>query len=109
MDHFNYRDGVLYAEDVPLTQLAAELGMGGWSQSTSLGIAAAMTLHVAACMPHLTQAHDLSGPMVWEDTLVNEAFPFAEGYYEVPDRPGLGYTLNHDAAGRYLIEKRMYE
>lgn len=26
MDHFNYRDGVLYAEDVPLTQLAAELG-----------------------------------------------------------------------------------
>ncbi len=26
MDHFNYRDGVLYAEDVPLTQLAASLG-----------------------------------------------------------------------------------
>ncbi|UDM07221.1 diaminopimelate decarboxylase [Halomonas sp. NyZ770] len=26
MDHFNYRDGVLYAEDVPLTALAAELG-----------------------------------------------------------------------------------
>ncbi|GGW32767.1 MULTISPECIES: diaminopimelate decarboxylase [Vreelandella] len=26
MDHFNYRDGVLYAEDVPLTTLAAELG-----------------------------------------------------------------------------------
>ncbi|TNH18845.1 diaminopimelate decarboxylase [Halomonas sp. BL6] len=26
MDHFNYRDGVLYAEDVPLTQLADKLG-----------------------------------------------------------------------------------
>ena len=26
MDHFNYRDGVLFAEDVPLTQVAAELG-----------------------------------------------------------------------------------
>ncbi|QHD51335.1 diaminopimelate decarboxylase [Vreelandella aquamarina] len=26
MDHFNYRNGVLYAEDVPLTQLADKLG-----------------------------------------------------------------------------------
>ncbi|MCG7590557.1 MULTISPECIES: diaminopimelate decarboxylase [Halomonadaceae] len=26
MDHFKYRDGVLYAEDVPLTQLADKLG-----------------------------------------------------------------------------------
>ncbi|MFC7368956.1 diaminopimelate decarboxylase [Vreelandella zhaodongensis] len=26
MDHFNYRDGVLFAEDVPLTQVAEELG-----------------------------------------------------------------------------------
>ncbi|MCP1315485.1 diaminopimelate decarboxylase [Halomonas sp. 707D7] len=26
MDHFNYRDGVLFAEDVPLTRIADELG-----------------------------------------------------------------------------------
>lgn len=26
MDHFNYRDGALFAEDVPLTQIAAEVG-----------------------------------------------------------------------------------
>jgi len=26
MDHFNYRDGVLHAEDVPLTRIAAEVG-----------------------------------------------------------------------------------
>ncbi|MCS2607915.1 diaminopimelate decarboxylase [Halomonas dongshanensis] len=26
MDHFNYRDGVLYAEDVPLSRLASEYG-----------------------------------------------------------------------------------
>ncbi|MCB8889372.1 diaminopimelate decarboxylase [Vreelandella malpeensis] len=26
MDHFNYRDGVLFAEDVPLTRLADEIG-----------------------------------------------------------------------------------
>ena len=26
MDHFNYRDGTLCAEDVPLTRIAAEVG-----------------------------------------------------------------------------------
>ena len=26
MDHFNYQNGELYAEDVPLTRIAAEVG-----------------------------------------------------------------------------------
>ena len=26
MDHFNYRNGTLYAEDVPLSRIAAEVG-----------------------------------------------------------------------------------
>jgi diaminopimelate decarboxylase len=26
MDHFLYRDGILHAEDVPLPQIAAEVG-----------------------------------------------------------------------------------
>ena len=63
----------------------------------------------AACMPNLTQPYDLSGSMVWDDTLVNEDFPFAEGLFEVPDRPGLGYTLNHDAVARYQVRKKVYE
>ena len=35
MDHFNYRDGVLMAEDVPLTRIAAEVGTPVYVYSTA--------------------------------------------------------------------------
>ena len=91
------------------SRLAHELGLGGWAQTTSYGPAAAMALHVAACMPHLTLPYALSGPMVWEHTLVNEDFPFEAGCYAVPERPGLGYTLDWEAVARYSRQRRVYE
>lgn len=97
-----------YIDTVHRSRLARDLGMGGWSQTVAYGPGAAMGLHVAACMPNLTQPYDMVGPMAWEDTLVNEAFPFENGCFLVPDRPGLGYTLNHEAVNRYLISKHVY-
>ena len=91
------------------SRLAHQLGMGGWSQTVSYGPGAAMGLHEAACMPHLTQPYDMVGPMAWEDTLVNEDFPFEDGAFLVSDRPGLGYTLNRSAVNKYLVEKRVFE
>ncbi len=35
MDHFNYQDGVLCAEDVPLTEIAAEVGTPAYVYSTA--------------------------------------------------------------------------
>ena len=96
-------------ETINHSRLAHELGMGGWSQTVAYGPGAAMGLHVAACMPHLTQPYDMVGPMAWEDTLVNEDFPLEDGCFLVPDRPGLGYTLNHDAVKRYLVTERNFE
>ena len=91
------------------SRLAHQLGMGGWSQTVSYGPGAAMGLHDAACMPHLTQPYDMVGPMAWEDMLVNEEFPFEDSCFLVPDRPGLGYTLNHDAVNKYLIKEQVFE
>ena len=91
------------------SRLAHQLGMGGWSQTVSYGPGAAMGLHEAACMPHLTQPYDMVGPMAWEDTLVNEDFPFEDGAFLVSDRPGLGYTLNRCLVNKYLVEKRVFE
>ena len=96
-------------ESLEDSRLAHALGMGGWSQCVSYGPGAAMALHDAACMPHLTQPYDMVGPLAWEDTLVNEDFPFVDGSFLVSDRPGLGYTLNHDAVRRYLVEERIFE
>jgi L-alanine-DL-glutamate epimerase-like enolase superfamily enzyme len=96
-------------ESLEDSRLAHQLGMGGWSQTVSYGPGAAMGLHDAACMPHLTQPYDMVGPMAWEHTLVNEDFPFEDGAFVVTDRPGLGYTLDHAAVNEYLVEKRVFE
>ena len=91
-----------------MSHLAHELGLNGWSQTVAYGPGSAMGLHVAACMPHLTKAFDLVGPFAWIDTLVNEPFRLQDGSYAVPDGPGLGYTLNHDAVKKYLVRKQVF-
>jgi len=98
-----------HLDTLDMSRLAAHLGMGGWSQTVAYGPGAAMGLHLAACMPHLNRPYDMVGPMAWEHTLVNEAFPFEEGAFLVPDRPGLGYTLDADAAARYRVEERIFD
>jgi len=101
--------GQSHFDTINQSRLVHQLGMGGWSQTVAYGPGAAMGLHVAACMPNLTQPYDMVGPMAWEDTLVNEDFPFEDGCFLVPDQPGLGYTLNHDAVKKYLVKAQVLE
>jgi galactonate dehydratase len=96
-------------ETLHQSRLAHDLGMGGWSQTVAYGPGAALGLHVAACMPNLSQPYDMVGPMAWEDELTNEEFEFAEGCFRVPDRPGLGFTLNRQAVKKYLVEEKVFE
>ncbi|MFP6647420.1 MAG: enolase C-terminal domain-like protein [Candidatus Latescibacterota bacterium] len=95
--------------DVQRSQFVHALGLGGWSQCVQYGPGAAMGLHVAACMPHLSQPYDMVGPMAWEHDLTNEPFELEGGALLVPDRPGLGFTLDHDAVNRYLINRHILE
>lgn len=85
--------------------LAHQLGMGGMSQTVAYGPGVAMGLHGAACMANLTLPYDMVGPMAWEDDLTNEEFIFQDSCLEVPARPGLGFTLNHDAVEKYLVNR----
>jgi galactonate dehydratase len=102
--------GATHAEEIHLSRLAHQLGMGGWSQTVSYGPAAAMGLHMAACMPHLTQPYDMIiGALPWESALMHEDYPFEDGCYLVPERPGLGYTLDHAAVENYQKGKRVFE
>ena len=91
------------------SRLAADLGLGGWSQTVAYGPGAAMGLHVAACMPHLSQPYDMVGPMAWENDLTNEAFEFENGALRVPDRMGLGFSLNREAVEKYLLSEQVFE
>jgi galactonate dehydratase len=98
-----------YLETVHQSRLAHQLGLGGWSQTVAYGPGAAMGLHVAACMPNLTQPYDMVGPIAWEHDLTNEDFPFVDGCFLVPERPGLGYTLDRAAVKKYLVQERVFE
>lgn len=95
--------------DVRASQFAHSLGLGGWSQCVQYGPGAAMGLHVAACMPNVTQPYDMVGPMAWEHDLTNEPFEFEDGALVVPDRPGLGFTLDMQAVDRYLVNRLVIE
>ncbi len=97
-----------YLETVHQSRLARSLGMGGWSQTVAYGPGAAMGLHVAACMPNLTQPYDMVGPLAWEHDLTREEFPFADGCFLVPERPGLGYTLDREAVKKYLVQEKVF-
>lgn len=96
-------------ETLAQSRLANDLGLGGWSQTVAYGPGAAMGLHVAACMPNLSQPYDMVGPMVWQHDLTNEHFEFERGAFKVPSRPGLGFTLNRDAAKKYLVREKVFE
>jgi galactonate dehydratase len=101
--------GDTHIQAIHHSRLAHQLGLGGWGQTVAYGPGAAMGLHVAACMPNLTQPYDMVGPMAWANTLVNEDFPLEEGSFLVPERPGLGYSLNREAAKEYLIREQVIE
>ena len=96
-------------ETLARSRLAADLGLGGWSQTVAYGPGAAMGLHVASCMANLTQPYDMVGPMAWEHDLVKEEFVFENGAFLVPERPGLGFSLDQEAVGKYLVSERVFE
>jgi len=69
----------------------------GWN--TAIGLAA--DLHLSAAMPVAKYVEYLT-PCPYLDELVTDPFrPDAEGFLTVPDKPGLGITLNREALKRF--------
>lgn len=85
-----------------LATVCDTFGLGLSMHSNShLGISLAAMTHVAAAIPTLTYACDTHYP--WnaaDDVVVPGALRFADGAVPVPDGPGLGVRLDHDALAR---------
>ncbi|MFC5827710.1 enolase C-terminal domain-like protein [Nonomuraea insulae] len=85
-----------------LATVCDTFGLGLSMHSNShLGISLAAMTHVAATIPTLTYACDTHYP--WnaaDDVVLPGALRFAEGAVPVPDGPGLGVRLDHDALAR---------
>ena len=69
----------------------------GWN--TALGLAA--DLHLSAAMPVARYVEYLT-PSPYLDAIITEPFKVdAEGYLNVPDKPGLGVELDREALKRF--------
>lgn len=75
---------------------AANLGVSMHSNS-HLGISLAAMCHVAAATPNLTYDCDTHYPWYDREIIKGGRVTFQDGKLKVPDGPGLGVELDHDA------------
>jgi glucarate dehydratase len=68
--------------------------------NSHVGISLAAMLHLAAAMPNLSYACDTHYPWQCEDVIEGGPWRFDEGSLRVPDRPGLGISLDRAALAR---------
>ncbi len=93
-----------------LSHLCEVLGMGVSMHSNShLGVSLMAMAHVAAACPNLTYACDTHYPWQTEkdEIVAGGRIQFEEGAVVIPDKPGLGVTIDYDqlARGRERYEK----
>ncbi len=65
------------------------------------GIGLAMQAHQAAAYPGIQLT--INAAVTAEDDLVKEPFTMKDGLYDIPQKPGLGVTLDEDAVDKYRI------
>jgi L-alanine-DL-glutamate epimerase-like enolase superfamily enzyme len=65
------------------------------------GIGLAMQAHQAAAYPGIQWT--INAAVTAEDDLVKEPFTMKDGLYDIPQKPGLGVTLDEDAVDKYRI------
>ncbi len=78
---------------------AFQLGVGMHSDR-ELGISTAAMLHLAAAYPQISYAID-SHYHDQVDDVIAEPFQYREGYFSVPEGPGLGIELDPDKVAKY--------
>ena len=74
---------------------------------TNVGLAAALQLY--ATLPHVPERRFAAEPFFetdrshhpFRDGVTHEQFPLRDGYLAIPDRPGLGVSLDRDFIGRF--------
>ncbi len=86
---------------VELGRFCQTFGRGLSMHSNShAGISLAAMTHLGAAVPNLTYALDTHYPWQSEEVIVSGRFDFDEGSLGIPDGPGLGVELDHEALAR---------
>ena len=69
-------------------------------------IATAATLQLAACTPNFYFLEIMATDVPWRRELTDEKIEFNDGYFGIPDRPGLGIELNIDELVKHPYEPK---
>lgn len=94
-DHHYWRGGT---GAVHLGEMCRAAGLGVSMHSNShLGISLAAMCHVAAATPNLTYDCDTHYPWSTKEIIVGGRPSFKDGALQVPEGPGLGVDLDHEA------------
>ena len=96
-----------FGGSVRMAQILNDWGLTWGSHSNNhFDITLTAFAHVAAAAPGRPTALDTH--WIWQDgqNLLNDAPQIVDGYLQVPDKPGLGVTINMD---RVLEANRLYE
>jgi L-alanine-DL-glutamate epimerase-like enolase superfamily enzyme len=73
-----------------------------WDESSCWsGLGLAVQAHQAAAYPGIE--YTINAAVTAEDDLVKEPFTMKDGFYDIPQTPGLGITLDEDAVDRYRV------
>lgn len=92
--------GFLAMRDVAAIAEADGLGIyGGCLLESAIGTAA--HLHVFASLPNLHWGSESFGPLILKDGLITEPLTYRDFGVEVPERPGLGVSLDEDKVRFY--------
>ncbi|MFB6136193.1 MAG: mandelate racemase/muconate lactonizing enzyme family protein [Halobacteriaceae archaeon] len=94
--------GITHMEKIATLAQAAGVPIYPHGYSTDLIIAANLHLIAANENAPLLEYCVEDSPLRWD--LVEEEFPVEDGRVEVPDRPGLGVTLDRDVMERYRTD-----
>ena len=69
-------------------------------------IANAATLQLAACTPSFYLLETMATDIPWRKDLTSESLVFKDGYFEIPDGPGLGIELKEEAFAAHPYQPR---
>ena len=93
------------AQEVKMAAAVAEAAdVPCWVQmgGLCLGVKAAYSVHVQATIPNATLPCD-ELPFTREADVLDEGLVLENGYYEVPEKPGLGVTLDMGVVEKYRV------
>ena len=86
--------------------IAEAAGMPVWHGSgVGLGISEASYVHACAATKATTLSSDIVGEMLRVDDLIVRPLEFEDGYFKVPQEPGLGVELDEEALERFGVRE----